>query len=89
MEDPPSPTHGLAIEVIQQVTPLGLTVRLQPPGGGPVSREFSNAEFPDVFCCWVFWGWFHVIPGGGGAKSSQGLEYLGGILIVYLEDRPA
>jgi len=28
-------------EVIQQVTPLGLTVRLQPPGGGPVSRELN------------------------------------------------
>ena len=30
--------HGIPFEVIQQVTPLGLTVRLQPPGGGPVSR---------------------------------------------------
>ena len=45
MEDSPSPTHGLAIEVIQQVTPLGLTVRLQPPGGGPVSRELNKTRW--------------------------------------------
>jgi len=30
--------NGVLSGVIQQVTPLGLTVRLQPPGGGPACR---------------------------------------------------
>ena len=62
---------GPPFEVIQQVTPLGLTVRLQPPGGGPVSR-LPQRKHETEMCFSLGLVETYNIPGREFARSGAG-----------------